>query len=329
MKDIKIQVNHKGAISLEETCKLLESQKSEDLKLVRSIYPYKFPTGYIKWSILSAVVASGIIGNRNRNVHARRDLAGSLNCHKLALWFTQHAPVYCLRENLLESLLNTDITDSAEILKDLEPTIPTFILLFPKDKIISPEGSAVEFCVIHLSKKNQPEYSQGKAYGVEVPYLKHDHPINMHWSAIENEGIGWYSGTGLTADGKIEFSNVSVGQSKINQNDINFLAQMRSIVLQVFLLLQYEPDILKDVRADETPTPKVQGFQRQKTTEKFLYPRWIDEPVRKARKISSEARGTHASPVTHWRRGHWKTVPCGEGRADRKWVRIAPTMVNP
>lgn len=329
MKEVKIRVTDKEAVTPSEMCRVMEETKDKDLELVRSVYPYKMPSNYISWRLLSTIIALGIVGNRNRNVHAKRDFASFLHSHKCSLWFTQHAPIYCLKESILNSIINTDIENSAEVLRDLQPTIPSFILLFPKGKLLSSDNSPVTFCIIHLSDKNHPEYSQGNAYGIEVPYLQHEHDINVHWSTVDEEGTVWFSGAGLYPDGKVEVSENSVGLHKVNARDKDFLAQMRSIVLQVFLLLQYEPESLGDVQAAETPAPKVRGFQRPKTTEKFLYPRWIDEPVRKAPRNYSQTTKNHASPVTHWRRGHWKTVACGEGRADRKWVRIAPTLVNP
>ena len=43
--------------------------------------------------------------------------------------------------------------------------------------------------------------------------------------------------------------------------------------------------------------------------------------------IRRAGTGTHASPKVHWRKGHWKTVPVGEGRLGRDWRFIAPTLV--
>ena len=38
--------------------------------------------------------------------------------------------------------------------------------------------------------------------------------------------------------------------------------------------------------------------------------------------------GTHTSHRPHWRRGHFRRVPCGQGRAARKLVFIKPTLVG-
>lgn len=39
--------------------------------------------------------------------------------------------------------------------------------------------------------------------------------------------------------------------------------------------------------------------------------------------------GHHASPRGHWRRGHYRAVPCGPGRTQRRTVWIEPVFVSP
>lgn len=49
--------------------------------------------------------------------------------------------------------------------------------------------------------------------------------------------------------------------------------------------------------------------------------------VTTSRSRPDEATATHASPCPHWRRGHWRMQPCGEGRSCRRQVFIAPVFV--
>lgn len=49
--------------------------------------------------------------------------------------------------------------------------------------------------------------------------------------------------------------------------------------------------------------------------------------VVKSRSGTDVATGTNASPSPHWRRGHWRMQPCGEGRTRRRQVFIAPVFV--
>jgi hypothetical protein len=52
-------------------------------------------------------------------------------------------------------------------------------------------------------------------------------------------------------------------------------------------------------------------------------PRWIAPSYKRDR----GGEGTHASPRTHWRRGHWRNQRFGEGRADVKRLWIRPMMI--
>ena len=49
--------------------------------------------------------------------------------------------------------------------------------------------------------------------------------------------------------------------------------------------------------------------------------------VSRLREGAGEAAGTHNSPRPHWRRGHWRMQPHGEGRLLRRQVFIAPIFV--
>lgn len=55
-------------------------------------------------------------------------------------------------------------------------------------------------------------------------------------------------------------------------------------------------------------------------------PRWLGEPRPAVRYF--DLGGTHASPVGHWRRGHWRQQPHGEGNKLRRLIWIKPARVN-
>ncbi len=58
----------------------------------------------------------------------------------------------------------------------------------------------------------------------------------------------------------------------------------------------------------------------------YNYQKWIKNTQKVS--ISYEEKGSHRSPKTHFRRGHMKRVAIGEGRKERKWIWIKPTIVN-
>lgn len=333
MKDLIIKVNKKGAVTINELVKVLEESNDPQLNLVRNSYPYKIPQGYMSWRSLSAIISMGIVGLETGKTLLEKDYATYLHSHKAALWFTQSAPIYCVKPDILESMLNTDILNSESVLADLESSIPTFILLFPKGSIISSENSPLNFVIVHLSDKTKPEYSQGEKFGVNAFHLPHDHSKNLHWSGLDQDGTVWFTGAGLHPDGRIEVKESGMGKNKIDKKDDGFIKKVRSIVLQVLLLLQYEPEVLADIQPETEIKKKPTGFNpshNQTNSIKYLYPRWIEEPKRKvSNRTKIDSQKSHASPITHWRRGHWRLQHYGEGNTLQKWVRIAPTLVNP
>lgn len=54
----------------------------------------------------------------------------------------------------------------------------------------------------------------------------------------------------------------------------------------------------------------------------------LDVPNKAKLASSKETSGTHESPVTHWRRGHWRNQPCGKELKYSKLVWIQPTLIN-
>lgn len=56
-------------------------------------------------------------------------------------------------------------------------------------------------------------------------------------------------------------------------------------------------------------------------------PRWIGKHYARKQIIGGLPAGTHASPRMHWRRGHWRNQPVGEGRKDRRRMWIEPILV--
>ena len=330
MRDLKIKVNKKGAIDIGELAKTLEETKDEALSLVRNTYPYKIPKGYMSWRLLSSIISMGIVGIEHKRLLFSQDRASFLHAHKCTLWFVQNAPIYCLKESILEPLLKTDVLNSKQILKDLKPQISSFILLFPSGSIMSSENAPVEFCIVHLSDRLHPENSQGSAHGVVVPHLSHEHDINLHWSTVDSDGTVWFSGMGLYPDGRLESNNESVGLNAIKSKDAEFLNKMRSLVLQCFLLMQYEPETISNVVSEEIQQKaRPKGFAAPLNETKSLYPRWLSEPKSRRSSPSIDLGGTHASPSAHWRRGHWREAAVGVGRNEKRWTWVRPAFVNP
>lgn len=309
--------------SIQEATKVLETTESQTLDMVRRHLPYKFPSNYIQWRYLSGIIASSLIAQRNQSFHG--DLASQLHSNRTSIWFLQRNPIYCLSEGLLSDFLNTDIIDKPRMLRSLKPALHSFILLFPRGRIVSSENSEIGLAIVHVSDVNKPELSQAAGCGLTIPYLKHEHDLNIHLSTIDSAGCLWFSGMGLFSDGSVEFDDAAdYGADNCLPNDKQFLWQMRCLVLQTLLVLQYQPQLITDQEMPLQHYAKggTKGFSsKTNPKEKFLRPRLLDSvplaPVKKSKRAST---GTHASPSPHTRRGHWRFL---EGHNDPVWVRQA------
>jgi hypothetical protein len=95
---------------------------------------------------------------------------------------------------------------------------------------------------------------------------------------------------------------------------INFLLWQQSIK-------QKEREIIMM----DTPIKKM-GFG--KTSKQIITPRMIGADY-KPKTIRQESTGTHASPTTHWRSGHWRQQLIGKKEnPDHKTIWIEPVLVN-
>lgn len=157
----------------------------------------------------------------------------------------------------------------------------------------------------------------------------------LFWICVtecENDSgrIIWTSGTkeSITGQGNITLEKYNLEEytvqlpSLINK-DINCGEHITHLIIKLFLYLQQGPQTVI-----ELPIPtKTQGFGKH---EPLLTTKWLSRnEIGFKYPLDYQPKGTHKSPITHERMGHWKNVPIGKrgsGEYIRKWIR--PTTVN-
>ena len=311
-------------MKLKELTDLADSTCPELLSLVRQVRPYRIPKQFMAWDVLSlhVAVSTYIFQVRPSGI----DRATALHSSRMALWLVQNAPIYCIETSLLRAFERSDVLEANHLFSDLEVAVPTFILMFPRNSVHAPDGGVIDFCVVHLAEVDRPELSAGEAYGLKVACVPHEFKRNLHWSAIDSNGTVWFAGSGLMPDGSIRTTDDMIGRDALSREDREFLQRVRSIILQCLLTLQYMPELFS---APAELKASKQGLSRTQThgnRGRFMQPRLIGQNYRSA--ASTAAKGSHASPDTHWRRGHWRRVAVGKGRKERSWAWIKPTIVN-
>lgn len=305
-----------------------------EIGLIRATRPYKIPKGYMEWRWISGVLGIGAYMVREK---IYPDLVGSRFAVISRIWYDNKSPVYCIDRDLFKELQQTEILGQKHLLKDLDPGITQFILVFPDNSIKTAEGNNLSFVIV--DSVNLREYLDG--YNLEalspvarrwMEGIEKRFEAQVSWASMDDGGAVWYSGRGINAEGELVRSDEQISLDELSAGDISFIDRVENLIFNVLLLLTYEPETVTVYK--ESP----KGFAKPNPNDKqkFWHPRWLQEPTEmKTRYIYTTQLPPRAdalkraSPHPHVRKAHWKRVPCGKGRSDRKWVRIRRAEVVP
>ncbi|MGL5132513.1 MAG: hypothetical protein ACRC78_08300 [Planktothrix sp.] len=290
---------------------MFEKTQANTLKEIRNI-EYKMPNNYISWRKLSSLIALGLWGKRME--YRIFDRLSILHYEMLGDWWRLSAPLYCISEELFESLDNTDAIKEG-ILAGWEPPIPGFILAIPKGLLNSPYGT-ITYIVVRIK-----EILIGRVF---------------MWATLEQGGLEtcWFGGTEIEPNGNLSWDeNLSLGKDSITELDRAFINRIRNLVVNILLILD-NPSELSNESIPESTAGK--GFSSNQKSQRqnqingvILYPRWLDSKPNTKPKTSTSS-STHNPPITHWRRGHWRTLQPGEGKKwkQTKRIWIKPQIIN-
>lgn len=275
----------------------------------------------MKWELIEGLIATFGVTDANEYLKDN-DQASYFHWHRLGLWVNKKAPLYCIDREIFKALNGTETENKKELLKDLPTPIPTLMMLLPQGSIVSPEGGELDYLLIHVSDREHPEWS----YAPGLPYLATECPIVIQAMGIDTKRTTWFFGIGFDrTTGEVQPDRRDVGKQETNEADSQFLDRMRSLTLQILLLLAYQPELIEVPQQSKKRHPKAKSKGQRKS--EFANPRWIGKGY-KHPVARSNGTGTHASPRTHWRIGHWRSQACGEKYQDRKILWIKPTIIN-
>lgn len=100
------------------------------------------------------------------------------------------------------------------------------------------------------------------------------------------------------------------------------LIRLANLVFNGILLMQERPEMVEA----EAIVEKGHKTKKKGRTPDIWSPKWVGRNYRIKRE--SPGTGTHASPRFHWRDGHWRDQPVGEGRKEIRRIWIESMMVN-
>lgn len=332
-------------ITLPATCNrsktfdVIADYKKKLIQKIRADRTYKMPKGYITWETLS-IISALCLATSNR-AYACVDISAFVHSHRFALWFCHNAPLYCLTPELLEAFNRTDSLHKPGIFAGWQPSLPYLLVALPRHTIFTPDGAEFDYLLIACGSVDKPEWNHGRWRDIEIPEFKTEHNLHFQWTTIDSKETVWMSGTAINSDSNLIYQeNSNLGKSTLTPDDRVFIQRIRNLVINVLLALEYSPGLLSDVVVGDSwgdsqrETIFKHGFGKplnrgERQPPNIRYPRWLGRDYQPPSPLTT-ATGTHASPQSHWRRGHWRILESGEGRRWKKSKRlwIEPILVN-
>ncbi len=282
------------------------------MKTVDVYEPRKFfaPDGYLGSSDLAAIHA--IVGA----YQAHQEKMPPLDAHGIAALSTMRMVIeagmqaYHLEEDVGELLKRTDLPREMTF-ADLQLPFTAFAICPHKSLLKNEDGSYVGFIEITNCKLNG-----GDRDGINVlcQNLRGNKTV---WSQLQRQ----YYLTSPLSDVNIPAS--SDGEAiplTASDQEVIYMAT-RVAIGSSMMLINYREQII-----DGPAIKRIKARDGGKV--ELFNPRWIGK-ISAQKTRSMPGHGTHLSPSSHWRRGHWRRQPVGEGRRDNRMTWIRPIFVNP
>lgn len=273
-------------------------------------------------------------------------------------------PVYALSEELTNSLWNTDYKK----LGDLKKPFNQCLLLIPNNllevpyinntgiKISETDGNTpdqLRWLLIKVVEKDEyvesffSEEAENKLFNFVGVHMKAVHTENFK---IEDTTIQWISyPVNNNNFSLLRYYNVLMPdnddfEQNINSDAVNvitdgFAYQQQSIqlagiinkriscfVLNFILYLNYKKSNTASININSSQRHIDGKDLKNRELETFRFLDITGEEKKENKSYKETA--IHASPITHWRRGHWRNQPCGEKLQDSKIIWIQPTLIN-
>jgi hypothetical protein len=250
---------------------------------------------------------------------------------------------FYVKHDLLEALARTDPPADLRI-EEVEFPFPAFFLILPESFTQHYWGCKIHYVVVsrmpkgkHLPPRPEAKFYQGVG---EAP----DDFLSIYISAeMPQSGFVNYYRTGKghqqvteVAEGEMAYygewlrADLEAFGHKCNPQivpeDQEIVRRVYGMVVKLGLLTMSSPELLTpDVR---TRSAKIK--QGRIVRHELWDPKWLGKNYRIVHPTGQPAApGTHASPIMHWRRGHFRRQHFGPKDLNQtKMIRVDATIVN-
>ena len=247
-----------------------------------------------------------------QNFYSWQDLAREhINCKYRSQQYIYDSPAYYLKDDLCNSLINTNI-DNLELTESPNIVNPSFFLLN------SNKVNEIKYSFIECHKWNNKDAKDM----LINPKMKFDVYVNF---VIEPGKIHYYAFNWNNLK-SVKFIQLPVADELIKEHF--------QTVVNLILLMNQQPDII----TEEYIPSKIVPLQKKYKVQSDIKPRaicWVGKDfttrVVKLKPKQDEdmliVTGNKRKLRPHWRRGHWHTVLKGAKRKERKMRWYQPVFV--
>lgn len=243
-------------------------------------------------------------------------------------------PVYALDKELLNLFINTDIPSN---LRDIKRVFIDCVVFLPKGliKFRRPSGVYLDINWVVINdltredaKIANTQFSDflGKLYrghhGDEVQFIMEDNDRTLSYTF---NAAGFLYNCYFNIDSK---GSIVKPLEPPNYNGSSTV-DLEKLITHILLFLQCpNHDENRQLNLPQSTT-RLSRKEKRKQEKLLLYKLLSINHEIKTNTTKNNKRPTeHASPITHWRRGHWRNQPCGEKLQDSKIIWIQPTLIN-
>lgn len=237
---------------------------------------------------------------------------------------------YCLDEKLFDALNNTHLPQD---LLEIKRVIPMGLLFLPP-KLRNPDGQILKWVLFyHQLPEDTIATIQLKNFSLNIiPHRENA----LSWMTIFDDGCQYASSNSLHfergnfADEENFFVNEILqyeGKNIDTKTEKEFGDKVTQLLIQTLLYLQINPQDQKRAGYPQLHHPAKGVSKKQKLTPIIIGRNYqVKTEKSSSRSVEPSAR---KSPITHWRRGHWRNQPYGaRDNPQCKPLWIEPFLVN-
>lgn len=303
---------------------------------------YRIPTSHMQWPFYRAMmlhgtasidsardVASFLFRDNPRHMHDLVQLMqGQVTHNNICQMARRYGfPFWLVSRDLCDLLAQTDSLADPDIDTEAKPPFKALHFLLPHGAVTLPDGDSVTLIgIADLTLRDVLDHGFDVPPGLDIDERR------FYVAGHTATGCCYYSRLpvtgGTVADPSTQEFTLYDKDGKVSNDteERDQGARCADLIcgwaLRFLIVMNAEPELIE--------AEVVTGNRKAKRDRKpmtFLDPRWLGRQVVRV-PVGTLTGGSHASPTTHWRRGHMARRRCGKGREQIRVVYIRPVLVN-